>query len=181
MFKKIDIKQISIIIILAIVFMSIFFILTKKIYVKKDTAFYTTTFSLKNNKIDTIKQSTIYSSIKSIIKFDTLSFDTLKSIKILPLIKIDTTDTELFLIISIEYNNKSVFWKSYIIQSQIKKLNKWQQIEQIQNFNNFYFDKDYIMKIYFWNKSKSKFFIKNIGLKLYSKPQRSENLIFYKN
>ncbi len=179
--EKTDIKQIVLILISAVVFMSVFFILTKKIYVKKDTAFYTTTFFYKKSKIDSVTYNCEYSHIKSEIKLDTISFDTLKSIVISPTVKLDTSDTELFLILSIDYNNKNVFWKSYRLQSQVFELNKWKKIKQIQNFDNFYFDKNYVVKTYFWNKTKSNFQIKNIELKLYSEPQENYNLIFNKN
>ena len=181
MFKKTDIKQIVLILVSAIVFMSVFFMLVKQIYVEKDTAFYTTIFSLDDNIIDSITPNIEYSRIKSEFKLDTITFDTLKSIVISPTVKLDTSDTELFLILSVDYNNKNVFWKSYRIQNQVLKLNEFQKLEQIQNFDDFYFDKDYVVKTYFWNNTKSNFQIKDIELKLYSVPQKNENLIFDKN
>lgn len=181
MFKKTDIKQVVLILVSALVFISVFFILTNRIYVEKNTAFYTAIFSLEENEIDSITSNIEYSRIKSELKLDTITFDTLKSIIIFPTVKLDTSDTELLLILSIEYNNKSVFWKSYEIQSQVFNLNKWQKLEQVQNFTDFYFDKDYVIKTYFWNKSKSHFQVKDIEIKLYSTEQKNENLIFEKN
>ena len=155
--------------------------LSTKLYQKEETAFNTSIFSLKDSLIDSINTNSEYSKITGLIKLDTISNKEIKSIKVLPTIKIDSSDTEILLVITINYKGKSVFWKSYKIQSQIKKLGEWETISQIQNFEDFYFNNEYIIKTYLWNNTKSKYFLKNISIKLYDEPQTDESLIFVKN
>ena len=178
MLKKTDIKQIALILVSAIVFMSVFLFLHHTLYYSQETAIFKNTFSLKNNLPDYLNSEKEFSKISSKIKFDTIPFQKIKSVKILPTIKTENADIEILLVISIEYEGKSVLWKSFKLQKQLQALNKWQVLEQVYNFNDFNFNKNYTFKAYIWNKSKSEFTLKNISVEFYDKKIESKNLVF---
>lgn len=176
--KKTDIKKIAVLLISAIVFMSVFFITNKQLYKPKESLVYSHNFALGNNLIDSINTNVVYSNIQASFKLDTVVFDSISSIKVLPTIKIRSANTELFLILTVEQNDSTIFWKSYKIQKQLKELNTWQLLEITENFRDIIFTEDFYIKTYFWNLSKSEFEIKDITIKLYNKHQEIKPTLF---
>ncbi len=181
MLKEVNSKFIITLTASAIVFMILFFIASNKIYTKNEDLVFSKTFTLKNNLVDTINANNEYSSINSFIKLDSIYTDKLESVKILSTVKTETKNIELLLVISVEHNNKSIFWKSYKLQNQIIDTGKWQEIEQIVDLNNKTFEEQYILKTYFWNKSKSSFLIKDISIESYNELQYISDIILNKN
>jgi len=171
MHEKIDIKQIALILVSAVVFLIMLLSISKQIYTKKDSAFYTSSFFLKDSLVETIKDTTTYSKISAFISLDTVHYKKIRAIEILPIIKIDTSDTQINIVLSIDYNNKSVFWKTYQLQRQLHSVDKWQTLKITENFNKFIFNDKYIIKAYIWNLSKSKFYLKEMIIKFYEEPQ----------
>jgi len=171
MFKEADIKQIALILVSAIIFLILLLSISKRLYVQNDSSFYTSGFFLKDSVVETIENNTKYSKINAIISLDTISYKQIKAIEVLPIIKTDTFDTQINVVLSIDYNNKSVFWKTYQLQRQIHSVGKWETLKITENFNEFLFNDKYTIKAYIWNLSESKFYLKEIIVKLYAEPQ----------
>ena len=176
--NKVEIKNNLILIATAVVFLLFSYLLYNLFYTSEETPIYSNTFRLENEEHESINSNIEFSKLKAELFFDTLINNEINFIRVKPEIKINNPNTEIQIVISIEYKGKNVYWKSYKLQNQIKAIDTWQELEFVQDIHDFKLIKEHKLKIYFWNSSKSSFLVKNILVEMFENEPDRTNIIF---
>ncbi len=79
------------------------------------------------------------------------------------MLKLDSNKSKIKLVVSIEKENKNLFWQSYDLSKNIFVSNKWRKFKLKAKIPY----KQGTLKIYLWNPEKEKFYIETLNLQVY--------------